>query len=72
MMTNKLLKTGINGTIVTSICCFTPFLVWGLSVAGLASLVGYLDIVLLPLLALFVVLLIVGLVVAIKDKYKNL
>jgi mercuric ion transport protein len=72
MMTNKLLKTGINGTIDTSICCFTPFLVWPLSVAGLAPLVGYLDSLLLPLLALFVVMLIVGLVVAIKNKNKDL
>lgn len=72
MMTNKLLKTGISGTIVTSICCFTPFLVWALSAVGLAPLLGCLDIVLLPLLALFVVLLIVGLAVALRDKNKNL
>ena len=71
-MKNKLLKTGIVGALVTAICCFTPFLVWVLSVIGLASLVGYLDIVLLPLLALFVVLLIVGLAVALRDKNKNL
>jgi hypothetical protein len=51
---------------------FYAFLVWALSVAGSAPLVGYIDIVLLPLLALFVVLLIVDLAVALRDKNKNL
>jgi mercuric ion transport protein len=71
MMKNKLRKTGIVGTIVITICCFTPFLVWVLSVVGLASLVAYLDIVILPLLAFFIVLLSAGLVVALGGKNKN-
>jgi mercuric ion transport protein len=70
-MQNKLLKTGIIGTIVAAVCCFTPFLVWVFSVIGLTSLVIYLDIVLLPLLGLFVVLLIAGLIVTIKSRHKN-
>lgn len=70
-MKSKLLKTGIVGTIITAICCFTPLLVWALSAIGLASLVGYLDIVLLPLLGLSVVLLVIGGVVTVKGRSKN-
>lgn len=55
-MDNKLLKVGIIGTIVAAICCFTPALVLLLGAVGLSSLVGMLDIVLLPALAIFVVI----------------
>ena len=50
----NLLSTGITGSIVTAICCFTPLLVVTLGAVGLSALVGYLDYVLLPLLAAFV------------------
>ncbi len=46
-------KTGLWGTIVTAICCFTPLLPWTLGLLGLAALTGYLDYVLFPLLAIF-------------------
>lgn len=49
----KLLYTGIAGTVITAICCFTPVLVIAFSALGLAWAVGYIDYVLLPLLALF-------------------
>jgi len=49
----KLLYTGIAGTVITAICCFTPVLVIAFTVLGIAGVVGYLDYVLLPLLALF-------------------
>lgn len=55
-MDNKLLKVGITGTIVAAICCFTPALVLLLGAVGLSALVGMLDIVLLPALAIFVVI----------------
>lgn len=51
-----LLRFGIVGTIIIALCCFTPVLVILLATVGLASLTGYLDIVLLPALAIFVVL----------------
>ena len=60
-MNHKLLKTGVIGTLITAICCFTPVLVWVLGAIGLTALVGYLDIVLLPLLGLFFIILLVGL-----------
>jgi mercuric ion transport protein len=53
-MTNKnLLRTGIIGSIIAAICCFTPALVILFGVIGLSSLVGILDYVLLPTLAIF-------------------
>lgn len=53
-MSRSLLKTGIIGTVVAALCCFTPILVFVLGVLGLASVVGYLDYVLLPLLGVFI------------------
>jgi mercuric ion transport protein len=55
-MDRKLLKIGIVGTIVAAICCFTPALVILFGALGLSSLVGMLDIVLLPALAIFLVI----------------
>jgi len=53
-MTNlKLLKTGIIGTVIAGVCCFTPVLPFVFGALGLAALVGYLDLVLLPALAIF-------------------
>lgn len=71
-MNSKLLKTGMIGTVVTAICCFTPLLVWVLGAIGLTSLVVYLDVVLLPLLAIFFIVLLVGLFFKFKGRNKNL
>ena len=55
MIKNKtLLKTGVIGTVLAALCCFTPLLVVLLGAVGLSAVVGYLDLVLLPALALFV------------------
>ena len=70
-MNNKLLKTGAIGTVLAAICCFTPLLVWVLSAIGLTSLVAYLDVVLLPLLAIFIIMLIVGLILKLKNSKDN-
>ncbi|MDD9902453.1 MAG: mercury resistance system transport protein MerF [Rhodospirillaceae bacterium] len=51
-----LLKVGIVGTIVAAICCFTPVLVLLFGAIGLGAFVGWLDIVLLPLLILFILI----------------
>lgn len=54
-MTDRgLLKTGLTGSAVAALCCFTPVLVLG--AIGLAALTPWLDIVLLPLLVLFLLL----------------
>ena len=49
-----LLKTGIIGSVVAALCCFTPILVILFGAIGLSSVVGYLDRVLLPILFIFV------------------
>ncbi len=50
----KLMRVGVIGTVLTALCCFTPILVILLGVAGLSALTGYLDYVLLPMLAVFI------------------
>jgi mercuric ion transport protein len=56
MQNKKLITTGFVGTIIAALCCFTPVLVILFGAIGLAAVVGYLDYVLLPSLAFFVVL----------------
>ena len=56
-MNNKtLLTTGIVGTVLAALCCFTPVLVVLLTGVGLSAAIGYLDMVLLPALGIFVVI----------------
>ena len=53
-MTNRnLLRLGIVGTVVAALCCATPLLAILLGAVGLSALVGWLDVVLLPAMALF-------------------
>ncbi|WP_417525772.1 mercury resistance system transport protein MerF [Marinovum sp.] len=49
-----LLKVGLIGTVVVALCCVTPVLVILLGAVGLSALLGWLDYVLLPALALFI------------------
>ncbi len=53
MNDRTLLRTGIIGTVIAAICCFTPVLVILFGVVGLSAAVGYLDLVLFPALAIF-------------------
>jgi len=53
LKSNKLLKVGIVGTVVSALCCFTPVLVVILGAVGLSGVLGYLDMVLIPALVLF-------------------
>ena len=52
----KLIETGIVGTVIAALCCFTPVLVVLLGAVGLSAWLGWLDYVLLPALAFFVAL----------------
>lgn len=52
-MKDRLLLTGVIGTIVAAICCFTPILIVLLGAVGLSAAVVYLDFVLFPALAIF-------------------
>lgn len=56
MSNNCLLKIGIIGTIIAALCCFTPLLVILLGALGLSAMVGYLDVVLLPALGIFILI----------------
>ena len=55
-MKDRLLQIGVIGSIIAALCCFTPVLIILLGAVGLSSLTGYLDIVLLPALAVFLVI----------------
>jgi len=52
----KLIATGIVGTVIAALCCFTPVLVVLLGAVGLSAWLRWLDYVLLPALAFFVAL----------------
>lgn len=54
--TDPLLKVGIVGTVIAALCCFTPLLVVLFGVVGLSAVVGYLDYILMPALAVFVLI----------------
>lgn len=53
MSNSNLLRTGLFGTVITALCCFTPLLAVMLTGLGLAWMLGYADYVLLPMLAGF-------------------
>jgi mercuric ion transport protein len=61
-MNKSLLKTGVIGSAIVALCCFTPILVIVFGVIGLSALVGYLDYVLFPLLGIFLIVIVVALV----------
>lgn len=61
-MNKSLLKTGVIGSSIAALCCFTPILVILFGALGLSALVGYLDYVLFPVLGLFLVVIVVALV----------
>lgn len=61
-MNNKLLATGVIGTVIAALCCFTPVLVVLFGAVGLSAFVGLLDYVLLPALLAFVFLTLYALV----------
>ena len=57
MADKKLLKTGLIGSAVMAVGCFTPVLVLTMGAVGLSGLVGWwLDLLLSPALGLFVLM----------------
>jgi mercuric ion transport protein len=53
---DRWLKIGAVGAIITAVCCFTPVLVIIFSALGIAVITAWLDFILLPLLAVFLIL----------------
>ena len=66
-MNKKLFTTGLTGTVISALCCFTPILVILLGVVGLSAIVGWLDYVLLPALGIFVAITVYALVTKTKE-----
>ncbi len=62
MDNKRLLKSGLIGTVVMALCCFTPLLVWLLAAVGMSAVVGMLDYVLLPALGIFLAITIYALI----------
>ncbi len=52
MHNDRLLKTGVIGSLIAALCCATPVLAVLLGALGLGWLVGYVDYVVLPVLVL--------------------
>ena len=50
----RLLTTGIIGTAIVALCCFTPVLAVLFGIVGLSAVLGWLDYVLFPALAFFI------------------
>lgn len=61
MKDRTILRTGIIGTAIAAVCCFTPFLVITLGLVGLSAWLGWLDYVLFPALAVFAAITLYGL-----------
>ncbi len=61
MVGDKCFKAGLWGSIIAAICCFTPVLVIGLGLIGVAALRSYLDYVLFPMLGVCLILAFYGL-----------
>ena len=55
-MKPKLFSASITGTAVVAVCCFTPILVVLFGVLGVSAWLAWADMVLLPLLAIFIAL----------------
>ena len=50
----RLLATGIIGTVIAALCCFTPVLAVMFGLVGLSAVLGWADVVLLPALGFFI------------------
>ena len=60
MRNATLLKIGVAGSLLTALCCFTPVLVLLLGGLGLGAAAGALDLILIPLLLVFLALTLVA------------
>ena len=54
------MKTGLVGSIIAAVCCFTPVLAIAFGAVGLSAWLAWADFVLFPLLALFLALAVYG------------
>ena len=71
MKDRTVLTTGIVGSVIAAICCFTPALVILLGAVGLAAWLTWLDYLLVPALALFLGITAYGLVLRQRRKKES-
>ena len=60
MKNTTILRTGVVGSVITALCCFTPLLVIVLGAVGLSAWLGWIDYVLFPMLGAFLALMAYG------------
>ncbi len=60
-MDDPLLVTGITGTVIAAVCCFTPLLAWAMAFGGFTAFIGWIDYVALPALGIFVAITLIAL-----------
>ncbi len=60
MTAKKMFWIGAVGSVIAALCCFTPLLVILFGALGVSALLGWADLVLLPVLAGFIALTIVA------------
>jgi len=72
MNDKSLMRTGIVGSVIAAICCFTPALVILLGAVGLSAWLSWLDFVLLPALAICLGILAFALVRRAKHKRSDI
>ena len=53
MPSDPFLKTGVIGSLIAALCCATPVLAVLLGALGLGWMVGYIDVVVLPIMVIF-------------------
>ena len=53
---DRCFKTGLWGSVIAAICCFSPILTFALALVGLPALTRYLDYILLPFFGFFMLL----------------
>jgi len=71
MEPRKIYRTGLIGSLIAAVCCFTPLLVIILASLGLSAFVGLLDYILLPALALCLAIMLYGLYLRQKQRGKS-
>jgi len=69
MNDKNLMRSGIAGTVIAALCCFTPVLVILLGFAGMSGIIGGLDYFLFPMM--FVSMGTIGFALYIRSGYKG-
>lgn len=61
MKSKTIFRVGITGSIIAAVCCFTPIFVILFGALGLSAWLGWIDLVLLSVLAIFILVTVYGL-----------